>query len=125
LDGELENRCGSVVVSCCWEKLVAEAGDSSGTHGRWENVSRWKPLPSNGSEDVTVETSMCLCVTVNCITRCIKESNKSDYQSKPRPWSLNTTIFTEGFFFRKVAYTKNEVPRFVGLADNTVFNGKL
>jgi hypothetical protein len=29
------------------EKLVAEAGDSSGTH-RKGNVRRWKPLPSNG-----------------------------------------------------------------------------
>jgi hypothetical protein len=27
------------------EKLVAEAGDSSGTQ---RNVRRWKPLPSNG-----------------------------------------------------------------------------
>jgi hypothetical protein len=29
------------------EKLVAEAGDSSGTK-RKENIRRWKPLPSNG-----------------------------------------------------------------------------
>jgi hypothetical protein len=31
LVGELEDCCGSVVVSCCSVKLVAEAGDSSGT----------------------------------------------------------------------------------------------
>jgi hypothetical protein len=43
--------------------LVAEARDSSGTH-RKENVGRWKPLPSNDSEDVTMDTN--LCVTVNC-----------------------------------------------------------
>jgi hypothetical protein len=29
------------------EKLVAEAGDSSGTQ-RKGNVRRWKPLPKNG-----------------------------------------------------------------------------
>jgi hypothetical protein len=28
------------------EKLIAEARDSSGTQGK-ENVSCWKPLPSN------------------------------------------------------------------------------
>jgi hypothetical protein len=50
-------------VSRCCEKLVAEAGDSSGTQ-RKGNVRRWKPLPSNGSEDVTVDTSVC--VTVKC-----------------------------------------------------------
>jgi hypothetical protein len=44
-------------VSCCCEKLVAETGDSSGTQ-RKGNVCRWKPLPSNGSEDVTVDTSV-------------------------------------------------------------------
>jgi hypothetical protein len=38
-------------------------GDSSGTQ-RNRNVRRWKQLPSNGSEDVTLDTSVC--VTVNC-----------------------------------------------------------
>jgi hypothetical protein len=47
-------------VSCCCEKLVAEAGDRLGTQ-RKGNVRRWKPLPSNGSEDVTVDTSLCMC----------------------------------------------------------------
>jgi hypothetical protein len=28
---ELDNRWGSVIVSCCFEKLVTEAGSSSGT----------------------------------------------------------------------------------------------
>jgi hypothetical protein len=32
---------GSVVVICCYENLVDEAGDSSGIQGK-------KPLPSNG-----------------------------------------------------------------------------
>lgn len=35
--------CGSIVVGCCCEDLVAEAGDSSGTHRKF-NVRRWKPL---------------------------------------------------------------------------------
>jgi hypothetical protein len=42
LDGELENCWGSVIVTYCCEKLVVE-----------------EPLPSNGSEDVTVRTSVC------------------------------------------------------------------
>jgi hypothetical protein len=46
-------------VGCCCEKLVAEAGKSSGTQ-RKGNVRRWKTLPSNGSEDVTVDTSVCV-----------------------------------------------------------------
>jgi hypothetical protein len=37
----------SVVVSCCLEKLVVEAGDSSRTQ-RKANFRRWKQLPSNG-----------------------------------------------------------------------------
>jgi hypothetical protein len=31
---ELEDCCGTVVVGCCCEKLVAEAGKSSETQGR-------------------------------------------------------------------------------------------
>jgi hypothetical protein len=31
LVSELENCCGSVLVNCCCKKLVAEAGESSGT----------------------------------------------------------------------------------------------
>jgi hypothetical protein len=59
------------------EKLVAQAGDSSGTQ-RKEHVRRWKPLTSNGSEGVTVDTSVCNSVA----TRCLKVPNKSDQQSK-------------------------------------------
>jgi hypothetical protein len=43
----------------CCEKLVAEAGDSSGTQKKG-NVRRWKPLPSDGSDDVAVDTSVCV-----------------------------------------------------------------
>jgi hypothetical protein len=57
-----DNHWGSV-VSCCCEKLVAEARDSLGTQ-RNKNVCHWKLLPSNGSENVTVDTKVC--VAVNC-----------------------------------------------------------
>jgi hypothetical protein len=50
-------------VSYCCEKLVAEAGDSSGTQ-RMGNVLPWKPLLSTSSEDVPVDTSVCM--IVNC-----------------------------------------------------------
>jgi hypothetical protein len=46
LMSELEDCCGSVVVNCYCEKLVAEAGDSSGTQKKG-NVRHWKPLPDN------------------------------------------------------------------------------
>jgi hypothetical protein len=59
----LDNRWGSIVVSCCCEKLVPEAGGSSETQKKG-NVRRWKPLPSSGSEDVTVDTNML--VRTNC-----------------------------------------------------------
>jgi hypothetical protein len=58
---EIDDCCGSVIVVCCCEKVVAEAEDSSGIR-RKENVCRWKPLLSNGSEDMTVDTSVCVCV---------------------------------------------------------------
>jgi hypothetical protein len=41
----LFSRLRAAVVES--EKLVVDAGDSSGTY-RKENVRRWKPLPSNG-----------------------------------------------------------------------------
>jgi hypothetical protein len=41
--------------------VVTEAGDISGTQ-RKGNVRRWKPLPSNDSEDVTVDTTVCVMV---------------------------------------------------------------
>jgi hypothetical protein len=37
------------------ELLVADAGKPEK-----ENICRWMPLPSNGSEDVTVDTSVCV-----------------------------------------------------------------
>jgi hypothetical protein len=46
LVSQMKNRFGSAVESCCCEKLLVEAGDSSGTHSRG-NVCHWKPLPSN------------------------------------------------------------------------------
>jgi hypothetical protein len=59
----IKDCCSSVVVSCCCEKLLSETRDSSGTQ-RKGNVQLWKPIPSNGSADVTVDTSMCVCVCV-------------------------------------------------------------
>jgi hypothetical protein len=43
---ELDNLWGSVVVSCCFQKLVPEAEDRSGTH-RKGNVHRWKHREMN------------------------------------------------------------------------------
>jgi hypothetical protein len=60
---ELDNLWVSAVVSCCCEKLVAEAGDSSGTQ-RKGNVRRCSRYQATASEDVTVDTSVC--ITVNC-----------------------------------------------------------
>jgi hypothetical protein len=39
-------------------KVIAEAGDSLGTR-RKVNISRSKPVTSNGSEDVTVDCCVC------------------------------------------------------------------
>jgi hypothetical protein len=46
-------------VSCCCEKLVAEAGDRSGTRGRGPSAvgSRYR---ATASEDVTVDTNVCV-----------------------------------------------------------------
>jgi hypothetical protein len=55
---ELEDRFGSVNVSCYCYKLIAEAEDNSGTQ-RKGNINRCKPLPSNGSEDVISDPSVC------------------------------------------------------------------
>jgi hypothetical protein len=44
-------------VSCCYEKLDTEVGDSSGIQRKW-NGRRWKPLQEAASEDVTVDTSV-------------------------------------------------------------------
>jgi hypothetical protein len=37
---------------------VAKAGDNSGNQ-RKVNARRWKPLQSNGNENVTVDTTVC------------------------------------------------------------------
>jgi hypothetical protein len=55
-------------MSCCCEKLVAEAGDRSGTQ-RKANVRRWKLLPSNGSEDMSTDTSVCVTVNYKLLPR--------------------------------------------------------
>jgi hypothetical protein len=49
--------------SCCSEKLVAEAGGSSGNPEEEEHPPL-KPLPINGSKDMTVDTGVC--VTMYC-----------------------------------------------------------
>jgi hypothetical protein len=38
-------------------------GDSSGTQ-RKGNICHWNPLPRNGSDDVTLDGSVCVCVCV-------------------------------------------------------------
>jgi hypothetical protein len=49
-------------------ELLAEAGDCSGTH-RKGKVRRWKPLRSNGREDVAVDISMCvISLSLYCLT---------------------------------------------------------
>jgi hypothetical protein len=60
---ESDNRWSSVVVSCCCSR------DRLGIQ-RKKNVRRWKPLSSNGSEDVTVDTNVCVCV---CVCVCNSE----------------------------------------------------
>jgi hypothetical protein len=62
---ELDDCCGTIIVNYCCEKVIAGAGDSLGTQ-RKGNIRCWKQLPSNGSKDVTVYTSVCVCVTVKC-----------------------------------------------------------
>jgi hypothetical protein len=76
---ELEDRCSSVVSRCC-QKLEAEAGDRTGTQ-RKGNVRRWKPLPSNGSEDVTWRTRAGVCVRARvCV--CVTEPFYSHTQNR-------------------------------------------
>jgi hypothetical protein len=56
---EPEDYCRLVIMILCCDKVVAEPEDTSGTQ-RKGNFRRWKPLPSNGREDVTVDTSVCV-----------------------------------------------------------------
>jgi hypothetical protein len=53
----MEDCCGTVVVSCCCEKLVADYGTVR--EPRRENLRCWEPLPSNSSKDVTADTGVC------------------------------------------------------------------
>jgi hypothetical protein len=79
---QLGNRWGSIVVSCC-EKLVAEVGNSSGFQ-REGNVRRWKPLPSNVSEDATVDTSVRVTVTLK-VQSCAVSKTPTDPIINPNP----------------------------------------
>jgi hypothetical protein len=79
LVSESDNCWGSVTVSCSSEKPLAVAGDVLRTP-RKGKVRHLKPLPSNGSEDVNVDTNMRVIV----ITPCVRESNKSSHQLPTR-----------------------------------------
>jgi hypothetical protein len=57
---ELEDFCGSVIVSCCYEELVADAGNSSGTQ-EGERPPLEAAIKSTAFEDVTVDTGVCAC----------------------------------------------------------------
>jgi hypothetical protein len=54
--------CGLVIVSCCYEKLVAETGKGTSVV-----ESRYR---ATASEDVTLGTSVCMCVFVCIIMNC-------------------------------------------------------
>jgi hypothetical protein len=58
------------------------AGDNLGTQSEG-NVHYWKPLPSNGRENVAVDTSVC--VTVYFKTSCYVSKSPINlfYRSKP------------------------------------------
>jgi hypothetical protein len=56
-------------VSCCCEKVVAEVGN----RGEGE-VRRWMPLPSNRSEDVTLDISVCVMVNCKVQSRAVSKS---------------------------------------------------
>jgi hypothetical protein len=64
LVGELGNCCGSVVVSCCYKKLVTGAGSVREPRGRGKSAvgSRYQ---ATASEGVTTDTRAC--VTVNSL----------------------------------------------------------
>jgi hypothetical protein len=71
--------------------VVVEEGNISGTQKKG-NVPCWNPLQSNDSEDVTVDISMYALVNykVQSCAVCIKESDKSDHQSKTPILSLES-----------------------------------
>jgi hypothetical protein len=63
---ESQVTAGVDVVRCCCEGLVAEAGEGK--------ACRWKPLPINGSEGVTVDTSMSVIVICKVQSRALPKS---------------------------------------------------
>jgi hypothetical protein len=60
-------------VTCRCYELVVEAGESSRTL-RQGNVRRWEQSPSNGSKDVTVDTSMCITAYSKVQLRAVSKS---------------------------------------------------
>jgi hypothetical protein len=90
---ELDNSWGSVFVSCCCEKLVAEARIQLGN----PEEGGQSPLEAATKQrlmQACLNTSVCVCVCVcnsemwSVIMRCIEEPNKSDNQSKLRLTAL-------------------------------------
>jgi hypothetical protein len=82
-------------------ELVAEARESSGTQ-RNGNVRRLKPLPSNGSEDVTENTSLCVIVNCKVLSRAVSMSSINPI-TNPNPVYRNQkgdNIFTLLLYFR-------------------------
>jgi hypothetical protein len=79
---------------CCRCELLlsAMARASSGTQ-RKRNVRRWRPLPSNGREDVTVDTSMCVIVKCKEQSRAVSKSPINPVIS-PKPVNSHTRIVT-------------------------------
>jgi hypothetical protein len=97
-------------VTCCCYKLVAEHGDRSGTQ-RKGNVQLWSPLPSNSSEDVTVDTGVCVCVCVRACVHACAYTHVCHQSSIQNPFIvtqvrvtvlLNTSIYDGNTFFIQV-----------------------
>jgi hypothetical protein len=80
---DLEDCWGPVVMICCCEKQVAEAEDSSGMQ-RKRNIRCWSWYEATASEDGTGQYGVCNSEMQSVVTRCMKQTNKSDYQSKSR-----------------------------------------
>jgi hypothetical protein len=66
---ELEDFCGPVIASCCYEELVVEATNSSGNH-EGKRLPLEAAAKTTAFEDVTVASGVCVraCVTINPIT---------------------------------------------------------
>jgi hypothetical protein len=61
LVSEIEGCCSPVVVSCCCQNLVAEAGDSWEPRGRGMSVVE-RRYEAKASGDMTVGNIVCVCV---------------------------------------------------------------